>query len=86
MIPTMPKDSDERAVVRSPTTKLCWKAAPAAMMISVVMPGTCARAFEPSGSAASKAETDDAGRPAAVAAAGTILAASLDCTLLKIVE
>lgn len=85
MIPTIPKDREDRQVVRRPTTKLCLNASEAAMMMSVVIPGTSARAAEPSGRAARRASAEDSGRPAAMAAAGTIRAASLPWTLVKIV-
>jgi hypothetical protein len=45
------------------------------------MPGTLARAAEPSGSALKRAGRDDSGSPAPVAAAGMSLAAQLAWTL-----
>lgn len=54
-------------------------------MISGVMPGTCARAEAPSGSAARSAGALEGARPAAMAAAGTSVAACLDCTFVRMV-
>jgi hypothetical protein len=78
MIARMPNDSDDRATTRKAWTYVCCTAAPAATIIDVVMPGTLARAAEPSGSALKRAGRDDSGSPAPVAAAGISLAAQLD--------
>ena len=54
-------------------------------MISEVIPGTSLRAADPRGRAPMRASTEDSGRPAAVAAAGMSLAASLVWTLVRMV-
>ena len=54
-------------------------------MMSFVMPGTSARAAAPTGSAAMSAGTDDAGKPAASAAAGTRFSIDWLCAFIRMV-